>query len=64
MRGSGRLKMTGGLRKTIKESIVTAYDYLRANYEKYGIAKDYFNAHDIHFQAVELAVPKEGHPQA
>jgi ATP-dependent Lon protease len=60
MRGSGRLKMTGGLRKTIKESIVTAYDYLRANYEKYGIAKDYFNAHDIHFQAVELAVPKEG----
>lgn len=60
MPGKGRLKMTGSLRKTIKESIVTAYDYLRANYEKYGIEKTYFESHDIHFQAVELAVPKEG----
>lgn len=60
MRGKGKLKMTGGLKKTIKESIVTAYDYLRANYEKYDIEKTYFESHDIHFQAVEIAVPKEG----
>lgn len=60
MRGKGRLKMTGGLKKTIKESIQTAYDYLRANYEKYGIEKNYFESYDIHFQAVELAMPKEG----
>lgn len=60
MPGRGNLKMTGGLQKTIKESIITALDYLRANYEKYGIEKNYFNSHDIHFQAVELSIPKEG----
>ncbi|TKY91733.1 MAG: protease Lon-related BREX system protein BrxL [Candidatus Methanomarinus sp.] len=60
MPGRGHLKMTGGLQKTIKESISTAYDYLRANYEKYDIEKNYFYSHDIHFQAVEIAIPKEG----
>lgn len=60
MPGRGHLKMTGGLQKTIKESIITALDYLRANYEKYEIEKNYFNSHDIHFQAVELSIPKEG----
>lgn len=60
MPGRGHLKLTGGLKKTIKESVSTAYDYLRANYEKYGIEKNYFYSHDIHFQAVEIAIPKEG----
>lgn len=60
MPGRGHLKMTGGLQKTIKESISTAYDYLRANYEKYDIERNYFYSHDIHFQAVEIAIPKEG----
>ncbi|QCR14811.1 protease Lon-related BREX system protein BrxL [Methanosarcina mazei] len=60
MPGRGHMKMTGGLHKTIKESINTAYDFLRANYEKYGIERNYFYSHDIHFQAVEIAIPKEG----
>ncbi len=60
MQGRAKLTMTGGLRTTIKESIRTAYDYLRANYEKYGIDRTYFPSHEIHFQAVEIAVPKEG----
>lgn len=60
MPGRGNLRMVGNLKKTIKESINTAYDYLRANYEKYGIEKNYFYSHDIHFQAVEISIPKEG----
>ncbi len=60
MPGRGHLRMIGNLKKTIKESITTAYDYLRANYDKYGIEKNYFYSHDIHFQAVEISIPKEG----
>jgi ATP-dependent Lon protease len=60
MPGRGNLRMVGNLKKTIKESINTAYDYLRANYEKYGIEKNYFYSNDIHFQAVEISIPKEG----
>ncbi|MFQ6056518.1 MAG: S16 family serine protease, partial [Methanosarcinales archaeon] len=46
--------------KTIKESILAAYDYIKANSEKYGIEKTYFSSHNIHLQAVEISIPKEG----
>lgn len=59
MSGSGKLRITGGPDKYMKESIVTAFDYMRANKSRLGIERD-IESYDFHVQIVDLMQAKEG----
>ncbi len=60
MPGSGKLQMTGQMGDVMKESAQIALTYVRSVSEKYQIARDYFDTHDIHLHIPEGAVPKDG----
>ncbi len=60
MRGKGELKLTGKLGDVMKESAMTGLSYVRSVGEKYQIAEDFFEKHDIHIHIPEGAVPKDG----
>ncbi|HNT24192.1 MAG TPA: protease Lon-related BREX system protein BrxL [Anaerolineales bacterium] len=59
MSGSGKLRITGSPDRGMKDSIVTAFDYVRANRSRLGIERDLDN-YDFHVQAVDLMQAKEG----
>ncbi|NBJ63619.1 endopeptidase La [bacterium c-19] len=58
--GKGKLVITGQLGDVMKESATIAYDYVRANADKYKIKPDLFEKNDIHIHVPEGAVPKDG----
>lgn len=58
--GKGRLQMTGKLGEVMKESAEIARSVVRMRLEKFGLAADYFENHDIHIHVPEGAVPKDG----
>ncbi|ATZ17376.1 class III heat-shock ATP-dependent LonA protease [Williamsoniiplasma luminosum] len=58
--GKGTLTLTGKLGDVMKESASIAFDYVHANYEKFGIDKDIFANNDVHIHVPEGAVPKDG----
>ena len=60
MKGSGKLELTGKLGDVMQESAKTAYSYVRANADKYGIKVDFYKNNDIHIHVPEGAVPKDG----
>lgn len=59
MAGSGKIKITGTTDRPMKESITTAFDYIRANQRTLGIEKD-LASYDFHVQVVDLMASKEG----
>lgn len=59
MSGSGKLRITGSPDRTMKESIITAFDYMRANKNRLGIERD-MDSYDFHVQMVDLMQAKEG----
>ncbi len=59
MSGSGKLRITGSPDRAMKESIVTAFDYIRANKTRLGIERD-VDSYDFHVQIVDLMHSKEG----
>ena len=59
MSGSGKLRITGNPDRTMKESIITAYDYMRANKNQLSIERD-IGSYDYHVQIVDLMQSKEG----
>lgn len=56
MSGSGRLRVTGNPDRAMKESIVTAFDYIKANKLRLGIERD-VDSYDFHVQIVDLRSP-------
>ncbi len=60
MYGSGKLQLTGQLGDVMKESAHAALSYVRANSEKFGIAKDFLEKSDIHVHIPAGAMPKDG----
>ena len=60
MEGSGKLELTGNLGDVMKESVHAAMSYIRANYQKLGIERDFYKTRDIHVHFPEGAVPKDG----
>ncbi len=62
MPGSGKLRISGGVDRTMKESIQTAFDYLRANAARLGLEQE-VSGYDVHVQIVDLTQSK-GESQA
>ncbi len=58
--GKGRLVLTGKLGDVMKESCSIAFDYIKANADKYGIDSTLFETKDFHIHFPEGAVPKDG----
>jgi ATP-dependent Lon protease len=56
----GKLQLTGQLGDVMKESAQAALSYVRANAEKFGIAKDFLDKRDIHIHIPAGAMPKDG----
>jgi len=59
MSGSGRLRITGSPDRAMKDSIVTAFDHIKANKTRLGIERD-VDSYDFHVQIVDLMHSKEG----
>ncbi len=59
MVGSGKLRVTGVQDKAMRESITTAFDYIRSRKRELGIEKD-VDSYDFHVQVVDLMSSKEG----
>jgi ATP-dependent Lon protease len=57
--GSGRLKITGSPGKAMRDSIQTAFDYVKARAKELGIEQD-IRSYDFHVQVVDLTAAKEG----
>ena len=58
--GKGMAKVTGKLGDVMKESIETAFSYVKARAPSYGIKPSLFHRKDIHIHLPEGAVPKDG----
>jgi len=58
MSGTGKLRLTGVADRAMRESIVTAFDYARANKTALGIERD-VDTHDFHVQVVDMIQSKE-----
>ena len=58
--GKGAAKLTGKLGDVMKESIETAFSFVKARAPSYGIKPSLFQRKDIHIHLPEGAVPKDG----
>ncbi|MDC7226874.1 MAG: endopeptidase La [Spirochaetales bacterium] len=58
--GKGELILTGQLGDVMKESARTALSYIRSNYEKFDLEKDFYEEKSIHIHVPEGAIPKDG----
>jgi ATP-dependent Lon protease len=59
MAGSGKLRITGQMDKPMRDSIHTAYDYIRSQRNVLGIERD-LDSYDYHVQVVDLMSTREG----
>jgi ATP-dependent Lon protease len=58
--GKGAAKLTGTLGDVMKESIETAFSFVKARAPSYGIKPSLFQRKDIHIHLPEGATPKDG----
>ena len=58
--GTGKVVLTGSLGDVMQESAKNAISFIRSVAKKYGIDSDFYKTKDIHINAVETAVPKDG----
>jgi ATP-dependent Lon protease len=59
MSGSGKLRITGSPDRPMRESIITAFDHIKANKSRLGIERD-IDSYDFHVQIVDLMQSKGG----
>ncbi len=59
MSGSGKLRVTGSPDRPMRDSILTAFDYIKANKARLGIERD-IESYDFHVQIVDLMQSKGG----
>ncbi|MBA3657246.1 MAG: AAA family ATPase, partial [Gemmatimonadaceae bacterium] len=60
MPGSGRLVVTGQLGDVMRESVDTAYSYVRSRADSLGIPDEEFRESDLHIHFPAGAIPKDG----
>ncbi len=58
--GSGKLILTGNIERTIEESIQVAISYVKSNAKTFGIDLKKMEKSDIHFNALNYSVKKDG----
>ena len=58
--GKGVVTKTGSLGDVMQESIQAALTVVRSRSQKLGIAKDFYQQHDLHIHVPEGATPKDG----
>ena len=59
-KGKGNIILTGSLGEVMKESASIAIGYIKSKAKEFGINESFFEKNDIHINAVEAAVPKDG----
>jgi len=59
-KGKGQLTMTGNLGDVMKESATLAYEFIKANSDKFGIDENIFENKNVHIHVPEGATPKDG----
>lgn len=60
MPGTEKMTITGQVGNVMKESALAALSYLRSNYQKLGLKKDFYKNKEIHIHLPEGAIPKDG----
>jgi len=58
--GKGNLSLTGKLGEVMQESARAAVTYARANADRFGIDRGFFENNDIHIHVPSGAIPKDG----
>lgn len=59
-KGKGNIILTGSLGEVMKESASISIGYIKSKAKEFGISESFFEKNDIHINAVEAAVPKDG----
>ena len=59
-KGKGTLSMTGNLGDVMKESATLAFEYIKANADRFGIDAEKLENSNIHIHVPEGATPKDG----
>ncbi len=60
MPGSGKVHLTGSVGGIMKESVATAFTYIRARADELGLPEDFLTKLDVHVHLPQGAVPKDG----
>jgi ATP-dependent Lon protease len=60
MPGSGKVHLTGNVGGIMKESVATAFTYIRARASSLGLPEDFLSKLDVHVHLPQGAVPKDG----
>jgi ATP-dependent Lon protease len=60
MKGKGSVTFTGNLGDIMQESAQTAYGFIKANSDSFGLGKVKWDTMDIHLHVPEGAIPKDG----
>ena len=58
--GHKGLIMTGHLGPVMQESMQAALSWVRSHYERFPVAADFFDKHDLHIHVPAGAIPKDG----
>ncbi|MEN8137962.1 MAG: endopeptidase La [Bacteroidota bacterium] len=58
--GNGSLTMTGNLGKVMQESAKIALEYIKSNFEEFGINPEILKKWNVHIHVPEGATPKDG----
>ena len=59
-KGNGDIILTGNLGDVMKESAKVALGYVKSNLDKFNLKDDFFKTNDIHINALEGAILKDG----
>jgi ATP-dependent Lon protease len=60
MPGTGKVQLTGSMGDVMKESVATAFSYIRAHAGGLGLPEDFLAKLDVHVHLPQGAVPKDG----